>query len=333
MGLSLGEGDRKMSRLAETKSVSVIVPVYNNASTLEALCSALACSLTDYDYDVLLVNDGSRDESLATLKRLAAADDRLKVISLSRNFGQHPAIAAGLEHATGDVVVLMDADLEDKPEHIPALLHALEVNECDIVYTTKEKGDRASRDLTSNLYHLVFSRLVGISLPRQLGTFRVFTRKVRDALNQFCERHAVYGPLMFYAGFRYVIVPVDCGTRPEKSSYSFGKRLRLALNSLVTYSDLPPIVFAVMGVLLVVLPLLYGLAVVLQYFIVGRSLPQGLTVIVLLMCVLTGSLMLAIGVLGVYVFRIFQEVLGRPRYLIDETVNVTGVVTDGCSRR
>ena len=322
-----------MSRPEVTKSLSVIVPVYNNESTLEALCSALACSLTDFDYEVLLVNDGSRDGSLAILKRLAAVDDRLKVISFSRNFGQHPAIAAGLEHATGDAVALMDADLEDRPEHIPALLHALAVNECDIVYTTKESSDRASHSLTSNLYHLVFSRLVGISLPRRLGTFRVFTRKVRDALIQFGERHAVYGPLMFYAGFRYVIVPVDCGTRPEKSSYTFGKRLRLALNSLVTYSDLPAIVFAVLGVLLVVFPLLYSLALVLQYFIVGRSLPQGLTVIVLLMCVLTGSLMLAVGVLGVYIFRIFQEVLARPRYLVDETVNVTGVVTDGCPRR
>jgi dolichol-phosphate mannosyltransferase len=299
--------------------------VFNNESTLDALCSRLHATLDGGDYEVLLINDGSQDGSLAALKRLASANARLRVISLSRNFGQHPAIAAALDHASGDVVVLMDADLEDQPEQIPALVRALDEGSCDIVYTTKSGEAREGmRGLTSDFYHAIFSRIVGVSLPRNLGTFRVFTRKVLDALRQFPERHVLYGPLMFFIGFQYLIVPAERGTRPGRSSYTFAKRLRMAVNSLVTYSDLPPKFFAIVGLLMAVLPLVYGAVIVGQYFVIGRRLPPGLTIVVLLVCFLSGVIMLAVGILGLYIFRIFQEVLARPRYLVDETINVAG---------
>jgi dolichol-phosphate mannosyltransferase len=220
----------------------------------------------------------------------------------------------------------MDADLEDQPEHIPLLVNALVEQACDIVYTTKVESASSLRTFTSDAYHQVFSRAVGIRLPRQLGTFRVFTRKVRDALRQFPERDVLYGPLMFYVGFRFVIVPVARGVRPGRSSYSFAKRLRLAVNSLVTYSDIAPTVLAVTGMTMIVLPLLYGAIVLLQYFVTGRSLGQGLTLVVLLITFLSGTILLALGMLGVYVFRIFQEVLARPRYVVDETANLEGLV-------
>src|SRR5471030_1652053 len=129
--------------------ISVLVPVYNNERTLEALCSRLAATLDGYDYEVLLVNDGSRDGSWALLSRLAGANARFKAIGLSRNFGQHPAIAAALDHATGDVMVLMEADLEDQPENIPALVAGLADGGCDIIYTVKDQAQGSSRDLTS----------------------------------------------------------------------------------------------------------------------------------------------------------------------------------------
>lgn len=313
------------------ESLSVIVPVYNNARSIDALCERLASALASFDYEVLFIDDGSRDNSLTLLKQAAASNPRVKVISFSRNFGQHPAIAAGLDHARGDVMILMDADLEDKPENIPSLVRTLNANACEIVYTTKEGAGRPGRDVMSNFYHLIFSRMVGVSLPRQLGTFRAFTKKVLMALRQFPERHVLYGPLMFYVGFSYVIVPVERGDQ-SGSSYSFGRRLRLAVNSLLTYSDLPPIVFVTMGVLMVTLPMLYGLIVILQVAVSGRQLPAGLTFVVLLLCALMGCLMLAMGMIGVYVFRIFQEVLARPRYLINETTNVTGAEGHGRTR-
>jgi hypothetical protein len=138
---------------------------------------------------------------------------------------------------------------------------------------------------------------------------------------------------MFFVGFKYAILPVPRGKRVGRSSYSFGKRLRLAMNSLVTYTDLPPKAFAVVGLGMVSLTFLYSIIVLAQYLLVGQSLPRGLTIVVLLLSAATGMLMLAIGTLGVYIFRIFQEVLARPRYLVDETVNVGDPEIHGRSRR
>ena len=304
--------------------LSILVPVYNNQATINQLIDRLRTALDGFDYEAVIVDDGSRDGSLALLKAQAVADPRVKVIRFSRNFGQHPAIAAALEHAQGDVLVLMDADLEDRPENIPMLVRTLQEQECDIVYTTKLEGAITPRGLSSDAYHQVFARTIGVTVPRQLGTFRAFTRKVGNALKAFPERDVLYGPLMFYVGFHSVIVPVERGTRPGRSSYTLAKRLRLALNSLVTYSDLAPKLLASAGVVMIVAPLLYGAIVLLQYLFSGRSLPQGLTIIVLLLTFLGGTIMLALGVLGLYVFRIFQEVLARPRYVIDETMNLEG---------
>ena len=302
--------------------LSILVPVYNNEATIPELLDRLRTALDGLDYEAVVVNDGSRDKSLALLKAQAVADPRLKVISFSRNFGQHPAIAAALEHAQGDVLVLMDADLEDRPENIPMLVRTLQERQCDIVYTTKIEGTVTPRGLSSDAYHQVFSRTIGVTVPRRLGTFRAFTRKVGDALRAFPERDVVYGPLMFYVGFSFAIVPVDRGTRPGGSSYTLAKRLGLAVNSLITYSDLAPKLFASAGAVMIAAPLLYGGIVLLQYLLAGRTLPEGLTIIVLLLSFLGGTIMLALGVLGVYVFRIFQEVLARPRYVIDETMNL-----------
>ena len=302
--------------------LSILVPVYNNEATIRELLDRLRKALDGLDYEAVVVNDGSRDKSLALLKAQAVADPRLKVISFSRNFGQHPAIAAALEHAQGDVLVLMDADLEDRPENIPMLVRTLQEQQCDIVYTTKIEGTVTPRGLSSDAYHQVFSRTIGVTVPRRLGTFRAFTRKVGDALRAFPERDVVYGPLMFYVGFNFAIVPVDRGTRPGGSSYTLAKRLGLAVNSLITYSDLAPKLFASAGAVMIAAPLLYGGIVLLQYLLAGRTLPEGLTIIVLLLSFLGGTIMLALGVLGVYVFRIFQEVLARPRYVIDETMNL-----------
>jgi dolichol-phosphate mannosyltransferase len=304
--------------------LSILVPVFNNQDTITQLLDRLRTALEGVDYEAVVVNDGSRDGSLTLLKARAAVDPRLKVISFSRNFGQHPAIAAALDHARGDVLVLMDADLEDRPENVPMLVRALEEQQCDIVYTTKVEGVVTPRDLSSDAYHHVVGRTIGVTMPRQLGTLRAFTRKVANALRAFPERDVLYGPLMFYVGFHYVILPVERGPRSARSSYTFMKRLRLAVNSLVTYSDLAPRLLASAGVVMIMAPLLYGGIVLLQYLFSGRSLPQGLTIIVLLLTFLGGTIMLALGVLGVYIFRIFQEVLARPRYVIDETMNMEG---------
>jgi polyisoprenyl-phosphate glycosyltransferase len=303
--------------------LSILVPVYNNAGTLRELAARIAAALPRMDYEVVFVNDGSLDGSAEILQGLARDNERHKVILLSRNFGQHPAISAALEHARGDSFVLMDADLQDRPEDIPALLAPLAGGH-EVVYSTMRGSGRRPQRLTSALFHYVFSRIVGVEVPPDIGTFRAFSARVRDALLQFPERRVLYGPLMFYIGFRSTFVEVEHVQRAgQASSYTFGKRLALALNALLSYTDLPHRILVYLGVLLVLGSVFYGLITIIGYLWLGLALPQGLNLIVLLLVLVLGSLMASVGILGAYLFRVYEEVLRRPRYLVAGRINVS----------
>ena len=303
--------------------ISVVIPVYNNASSVEELARRIDAALRAGPYESIFVDDGSSDDSLARLKRVAGANRSVKVISLARNFGQHPAISAGFEHAKGEVVVLMDADLQDRPEDIPLLIGKLR-DDIDIVYTRKA---RAAEDLgvrlSSALYHYVFSRITRSPRLAEIGTFRVFSRKFLSAVLLYRERNVLYGPLMVYMGFKSAIVEVVRERRPAGSSgYTFGKRLALAVNSLISYTDIPHRLSIYIGLALFAGSLLYGAAVLAQYLVFGRSLPEGFTLVLLVLTLMLGSLMISLGIIGSYVFRVYQEVLQRPRYLVAEKVNL-----------
>ena len=307
-----------------TTLISIVVPVYNNQDSLRELVSRIAATLAALPYEVLFVDDGSRDQSLSLLRELAAENPLVCVISLSRNFGQHPAISAGFARARGSHVVLMDADLQDAPEDIPVLLARLLEERAEIVYTVRAGREKGSGSrLTSRLYHYVFSRIVKADLPQNIGTLRLFTRRVLEAVNAYPEYAAVYGPLMLFIGYKRTFVEVKHHARAHgKSSYSFVRRLSLAANSLVSYTSVPHTVSMIAGLSITLAALLYSLVLLIQYSILGRALPPGLTLVVLLMTFMLGSLMTTLGIIGSYVFRVYQEVLRRPRYHIEESINI-----------
>lgn len=303
--------------------ISVVVPVYNNADTIEELAQRLASTLAATNHELIFVNDGSSDSSLNKLRELAGANKRIRVISFSRNFGQHPAICAGFECACGDQIVLMDADLQDRPEDIPALVVGLREN-VDIVYTIKRTNSPGlSTRVTSILYHYLFSRIVRVPVPTNIGTFRAFTRKFRASLLRYRERNILYGPLMFYMGFNAAFIEVEHSARQSgRSSYTFRKRLALAVNSLISYTDIPHRMSLYFGGLLIFGSLIYGFLIGTQYILFGRELPAGLTLILLILVMMLGSLMASLGIIGSYLFRVYQEVLQRPRYLVAEKINI-----------
>jgi polyisoprenyl-phosphate glycosyltransferase len=298
-------------------SVSVVVPVYNNAASLEELVERLTAVLEPRDapYEIVLVDDGSADESWKIIRRCSEADDRVVGLHLSRNFGQQPATRAGLRRATGDITVLMDADLQDRPEEIPAMLEAL-ADDVDIVVTTWDPDQTEVRErLSSRIFHRIFSSMVGVQLPRNLGTYRLFTRDFRAAVLDYPESTAVYGPLMAQMGFNASYVEVlRSAPTGRKSSYSFRKRARLAMNTILTYSDVPYRAVSWSGVALVVASLAYLVLLLGQYAIYGRRIPSGLTLVLTVQLLLSGAVLASLGVLGAYLFRIFREVLDRPRY-------------------
>ncbi len=307
--------------------VSVVIPVYNNAGSLEELTLRLIATLSAIcqSYEVIYVNDGSRDTSLSVLRKLANVHPSIKVLSLSRNYGQHPAICAGFEHSRGEYTVLMDADLQDAPEGIETLIGKLKSSDADVVYSVRTSADKKlTSRLTSVAYHYVFSKIVNTKIPLNIGTFRAFNRKFLEAMLRFEESNILYGPLMFYMGFTSAYVELPYNERQHgKSSYTLAKRLKLAVNSLVSYTDIPHKASIWFGSSLLIASLLYGFLVVLQYLAFGSSLPSGSTLILLVLCLTLGSVMLSLGIIGSYVFRVYQEVLRRPRYLVQERINVS----------
>jgi polyisoprenyl-phosphate glycosyltransferase len=197
-------------------------------------------------------------------------------------------------------------------------------DDVDVVYTCKARAaEEVAVRISSALYHYIFSRITRSRRFAEIGTFRAFSRKFLSALLLYRERNILYGPLMVYMGYKSAIVEVVRDRRPSGGSgYTFGKRLALALNSLISYTDIPHRLSLYIGLTLFVGSVLYGAAVLVQYLTLGRSLPAGFTLILLMLTLMLGSLMISLGIIGSYVFRVYQEVLQRPRYLIAEKVNL-----------
>ncbi len=231
--------------MSSSNSVSVLIPVYNNATTIRELHDRLDRSLrllTD-EFEIIFVNDGSSDDSWAVICDLSTRNPEVVGIQLSRNFGQHPAIDAALRRVRGDIAVLMDADLQDQPEELPKLLAPFETNaNLDIVYTEFVLAGSGKSRLTSRLFHALYTRVTNTRMPKNAGTYRAFRRRVTEALLDYPERSAIYGPLMVQMGFEHTYVTVArSAASGRKTSYTFGKRLALAVSALVSYSSLPPL--------------------------------------------------------------------------------------------
>jgi dolichol-phosphate mannosyltransferase len=252
----------------EKKLISIIVPVYNNANCLEELIQRVSVSFKNlkYTYEIIFIDDGSIDNSLEILKIFSSKDKFIKIISLSKNFGQHSAIRAGFNHADGNLIILMDADLQDRPENIPQLVKKIVNEELDVVFTMEKKGGEASNLITSRLYHFIFSKLTKTYGPPNVGTFRIFNRKFLTAILQFNETKVLYGPLMFYVGFNASYLELTRDIRLYgKSAYNFSKRFRLALDSLISFTDFPHKVSTIFGFAIFLSSLIYGLLIIFEY--------------------------------------------------------------------
>ncbi len=306
--------------------VSLLIPVYNNAPYLRELVSRTTTTLESAGiaFEIVVVDDGSRDESWEILAASAELDSRVKAMRLSRNFGQHAAISAALEHASGNRYVLMDADLQDRPELIPDLLRKLESGAHDIVYTIKVGGDEGMlKRLTSHAFHGMVSNATGSNHVANLGTFRAFNDKVAKALRDYRERGVVYGPLMHTIGFDVAFVQVQRDPRVgSSSSYSFAKRMALAFQSIVSYTTLPQRLLLWTGGAICAASMFYLLAVVIQYLMGRPGLAQGLTLLIVLMLFLIGLIVLSLGILASYMFLIYRETLDRPRYHLQRAINL-----------
>jgi polyisoprenyl-phosphate glycosyltransferase len=306
--------------------LSIIVPVYNNAATLPELASRTEDALRGRvdTFELIFVDDGSRDKSWQGICELARRHTFVRGLRLSRNFGQHPAIAAGFEAARGQLVVLMDADLEDRPESIPLLIEAQRENRADIVYTIVATTAATRPRWTSRLFHQFFALAVRADVPQDIGTLRLLTRKMLDAVLSYREYQILFGPLMFFIGYDSAYIEVQRDAPPGRvSSYSFSKRLRLAKDSLISYTNLPSNLLLGAGAGILAAVTLYMVFILLQFVLGGPQAPPGVVLLSLLVLASLSINLFAFGVLGTYVFRVYQEVLQRPRYHIRDATHTS----------
>jgi dolichol-phosphate mannosyltransferase len=304
--------------------LSVVIPVYKAKECLAELYRRLVQSLepSTPSFELVLVEDGGEDGSWEEIALLARRDERVKGVKLSRNFGQHYAITAGLDHATGDWVVVMDCDLQDQPEEI-GKLYRKAMEGYDLVFARRQdRNDSAYRKLTSKLFSLLYNYLGDIKVDNSIANFSIASRRVIACVRQFRERDRSFPILLNSVGFQRSYVDVAHAARfAGESSYTFGKLLDLAIQCIVSQSNKPLRLSIRFGFGLSLLSVLYGAIVVVRYLSSGIAVP-GWTTLVVLMCFLGGLGFANMGILGLYLGKAFDEVKGRPLYCVEKAVNV-----------
>ena len=309
-----------------TLLLSIVAPVYRSEAIVPEfvrLVCAAASRVTD-DFELLLVEDGSPDRSWDAIVLECERDPRVKGLQLSRNFGQQPGITAGLAHARGRHVIVMDADLQDDPADIPAL-YRKSLEGFDIVFARK-RARRFSlwRNLTARFYYFVFRWLASVEYDPNIGAYSIVSRPVVDAFLQFGDYRRGYVIVLNWLGFRRSYVEVDHRERVDgTSSYSTWKLFALALTITLTYSEKPLRLSIYLGLALSTMSFLIGLWLVRRYFDsnVGQ-MALGWTSLVVSHLFLSGLILMSLGVVGLYVGRIFEQVKQRPIFVVRETRNL-----------
>lgn len=301
---------------------SVVVPMYNEEEVARETYRRLKAVMDSLGepYELVFVNDGSRDATLAILKEIAAADPSVKIIDFSRNFGHQIAITAGMDHASGEAVIVIDADLQDPPELIPAMIARWKEG-YDVVYGKRKerKGETFFKRFTAGLFYRLLNRLTEVKMPVDVGDFRLIDRRVCAALREVPEHNRYVRGLISWLGFRQTAVEFVREPRfAGRTKYPLRKMVRLALDALTSFSHKPLRFASYLGFTLSGIGLILSLVALFRW-VGAEGTEEGLLLAVNLFLQGLGFIML--GILGEYIGRIYDEAKGRPLYVVRETVN------------
>lgn len=309
--------------------LSVVVPVYNEQEVIGETVKRLVGVLDgmSVDYEVVFVNDGSRDGTLSVLRPLCEADARLKLVNFSRNFGHQIAITAGMDMTRGDAVVVIDADLQDPPEVIPGMFEVWKQG-YEVVYGKRvsREGETFFKKFTARVFYRFMARMTEVDMPVDTGDFRLIDRRVVDALRRIPERNRYVRGIVSWLGFRQYAYEYERHERfAGQTKYPLKKMLKLASDGLVSFSVKPLRWILGTGIVLSVLSVLYLLYVLIASLCGAAMLSAGLYALLGFITLLLGVVMISLGVLGEYVGRIYDEAKARPLYIVSDTVNIEAV--------
>lgn len=302
---------------------SIVAPVFNEAETLPHFYDKVVEVMEGLNesFELVLINDGSRDGSYAIMQELHRHDPRVRVLDFSRNFGHQIAISAGLDHARGEAVIILDADLQDPPEVIPQLVARWKEG-AEVVYAQRAKrlGETKFKLVTAAAFYRLIERITSVNIPRNTGDFRLLDRRVVDALVKMREQHRFMRGLSAWVGFRQEAVTYERHERfAGVTKYPLGKMIRFSLDAITSFSHVPLQLATSFGFILACISLLgIVIAVILRLF-TGAIIGQASTLILVLF--LGGIQLIFLGIIGEYLGRIYDEVRARPLYIVREMLD------------
>lgn len=304
--------------------LSIISPIYKGEKMLDELVARIKTSVKTFteDYEIILVNDCSPDESWQKIVEICASDKMVKGINLSRNFGQHYAITAGLAEATGEWVVVMDCDLQDRPEEIPNL-HRKALEGYDSVFAQRsERKDKFFKRLSSTIFNATFAFLTDQAQDKTVGNFGIYSQQVIKAVLSMGDSVRWFPIMVKWVGFRIGYMPVEHAERGEgKSSYTLRRLLSVASDNMIAFSNKPLRLMLQFGFCVVILSILIALFYLIRYLTGGIAV-DGFTTMVISMWLLGGIIIMLIGITGIYIGKIFDRTKGRPLFIIRNKVNL-----------
>ena len=309
------------------KKISIVVPMYYEEEVAKECYSRLKGILEkieNYNYEIIFINDGSKDKTLPILMEIAEKDKNVKVISFARNFGHQCAVTAGLQYVTGDAIVIIDADLQDPPELIPEMLKLWEDGN-DVIYGKRKsrEGESKFKLLTASMFYKTLNALSDVEIPKDTGDFRLVDRKVVDVINSLPEHNKFLRGLFSWVGFKQTPFEYERKERfAGKTKYPLKKMLKLAQDGIFSFSTKPLRIVGTMGIISIAISIIILIYAILSYIFNWNNLTPGWTSLMVTMTFLGGMILISLWMIGEYIGRIYDETKRRPQYIIEKTYNI-----------
>lgn len=309
------------------KKISIIIPMYQEQDVINecyARITNILNQLEMYDYELICVNDGSKDKTLQMLDQLAMNNKKLKVISFSRNFGHQAAVTAGLKYADGDAIVIIDADLQDPPELIPDMIKLWESGN-DVIYGKRKsrEGESPFKLLTAKMFYRTLNALSDVEIPKDTGDFRLVDRKVVDVINSLPEHNKFLRGLFSWVGYKQISLEYERKERfAGKTKYPLKKMLKLAGDGIISFSNKPLKLVGGLGIFSIVVSITLLTYALLSYIFKLNELSAGWTSLMIGITFFAGVQLLSLWIISEYIGRIYDETKERPQYIIAKKINI-----------
>ena len=307
--------------------ISIIIPMYYEEKVADECYKRVTNvlnSLNNYEYEIIFINDGSKDKTLEILENIAKENSKVKVISFARNFGHQAAVTAGLQYVTGDCALIMDADLQDPPELIPDMLKYWEQG-YEVIYGKRKKrdGESAFKLLTAKMFYSMLNKLSDVDIPKDTGDFRLVDKKVVDVVNALPEHNKFLRGLFSWVGFNQYAYEYERKERfAGETKYPLKKMLKLALDGIISFSTKPLKIVGGVGILSIIVSFAILVYSILSFIFNWNNLTAGWTSIMCTVTFLGGIILLSLWMIAEYIGRIYDESKQRPQYIINKTINI-----------